>query len=74
MECSESFEEELDTCESQGVLRLTEVSKKYGKFTALDKISVRILTNEITCIVGKNGSGKTTLMNIISSYEKPSSG
>ncbi len=50
-------------------MRLRDVSKNYGKFQALIKVSLDFRLDEITCITGKNGSGKTTLMKLLTGLE-----
>lgn len=43
-------------------IKLTNVTKKYGNFTAIDNLSVEFESNKITMILGPNGCGKTTLL------------
>jgi ABC-2 type transport system ATP-binding protein len=40
------------------------VTKRYGKLTALDRLTVAVGQGSITGLIGRNGSGKTTLMKI----------
>jgi branched-chain amino acid transport system ATP-binding protein len=48
------------------LLRVDAVSKNFGGFTALDKVSVEVAAGERFGLIGPNGSGKTTLINCIS--------
>ena len=48
------------------LLRVKEVTKNFGGFTALDRVSVDIAKGERFGLIGPNGSGKTTLINCIS--------
>ncbi len=48
--------------------------KKYGKFTAVDNLSLNIEKGQIYGFVGANGAGKTTTMRIISGLLRPTSG
>jgi len=41
------------------------VSKRYGKFTALDQISFEIPTGRIVGLIGPNGAGKTTALKAV---------
>jgi ABC-type branched-subunit amino acid transport system ATPase component len=56
------------------LLQVTEVTKRYGGITALDRCSVTISEGSITGLIGPNGSGKTTLLNVISGYTGPDAG
>lgn len=47
------------------VLRTTDVVKKYGNRTVLNKISMHINKGDIYGFIGKNGAGKTTFMRVI---------
>ena len=48
------------------LLQVREVSKSFGGFTALDRVSIEIAKGERFGLIGPNGSGKTTLINCIS--------
>ncbi len=48
------------------LLQIEGVSKHFGGFTALDKVSVDVKQGERFGLIGPNGSGKTTLINCIS--------
>lgn len=50
------------------------LTKRYGKFTALDNISIQLREGEIYGLIGKNGAGKTTLMRILAGFSIPTSG
>ena len=56
------------------MLRLEAVTKKYGKFTAVEDLSLEIKEGEIFGFVGPNGAGKTTTMKMIATLLKPTSG
>lgn len=41
------------------------ITKRFGGFTALDRVSISVPAGEIFAIVGENGAGKTTLMRVL---------
>jgi len=56
------------------LLRLEDVTAKYGDIVALRGISLAINEGEIVAIIGANGAGKTTTMRTISGLLKNSAG
>jgi ABC-2 type transport system ATP-binding protein len=56
------------------VIRLTDLTKKYGKFTAVDGISLEVPRGELFGLLGPNGAGKTTTMRMIAGILQPTSG
>lgn len=56
------------------MLRVENLTKKFGEIEALSDVSFEIKENECIGIIGPNGAGKTTLFNIISGFMKPTSG
>ena len=55
-------------------VKLTSISKSYGKKTILTDINLEIPTGSLTVLKGISGSGKSTLLNIIGGIETPTSG
>jgi len=56
------------------ILVTKEVTKKFGTYTALDKVSLEIPKNSIYGLLGPNGAGKTTLIRIINQITFPDEG
>ena len=59
---------------TQAVLKFENVSKKYGKFLALDKVDFTVNENEIIGLIGPNGAGKTTTLKLIARLLVPNNG
>ncbi|MBS0378202.1 MAG: ABC transporter ATP-binding protein [Proteobacteria bacterium] len=55
-------------------VRIANVTKKFGDFTAVDNVSLDIQRGEIFCLLGGSGSGKTTLLRMLAGFETPTSG
>lgn len=47
------------------MLKVTDVGKTYGEFTALKNINLEVKDGEFLAIMGPSGSGKSTLINIL---------
>ncbi len=56
------------------MVEVNSVTKKYGKFKAVDDISFSVKDHEIMGFLGPNGAGKSTTMNMITGYIEPTSG
>lgn len=48
------------------ILEVKEVTKRFGKVTVFNHVSLDLYQGEILAIVGENGAGKSTMMNILS--------
>jgi len=50
------------------MIEFKDVTKKYGKTTAIDNISLSIPEQGIYCLLGRNGAGKTTFMKLLAGH------
>jgi branched-chain amino acid transport system ATP-binding protein len=56
------------------LLRVTNLSKRFGGFVALNDVSLDIADGERLGVIGPNGAGKSTLVNCIAGLLRPDSG
>lgn len=59
---------------SHSMLELDSLSKKFGSFTAVEDLSLKVEVGDIYGFLGPNGAGKTTTIKMIGTLLKPSSG
>lgn len=55
-------------------IKLTNVTKRWGKFYAVDDLSLDIEDNSFITLLGPSGCGKTTTLRMIAGLETPTSG
>ncbi len=55
-------------------VELTNITKRFGKVTALNDVSITIKDGEFFVLLGASGAGKSTTINVISGIELPESG
>src|SRR5580698_4778500 len=60
--------------QGQPYVRIENVSKRFGDFTAVENVSLQVERGEIFCLLGASGCGKTTLLRLLAGFETPSSG
>jgi len=56
------------------MIKLTQLSKKYGSFTAVDEIDLEVPKGELFGFLGPNGAGKTTTLRMIAGILRPTGG
>jgi len=59
---------------SEIVIKLENLTKKFGNFTAVDSINLEVCRGETIGLVGPNGAGKTTTIKMIAKILRPNSG
>ncbi len=59
---------------SEALLRVDNVSKRFGAVTALDGVTFEVYPGEAVALLGDNGAGKSTLIKILSGSLEPSGG
>lgn len=60
--------------DTTNAIELKNISKRFGKVVANDKVNLTLKHGEILSVLGENGSGKTTLMNMLSGIYYPDEG
>lgn len=56
------------------LLQIDAVVKRFGGFTAVDRLSLDIRAGEFFALLGPSGCGKTTLLRMLAGFETPDSG
>jgi spermidine/putrescine transport system ATP-binding protein len=56
------------------LIRFEKVSKRFGKLTAVDDVSLTIDEGEFFALLGPSGCGKTTLLRMLAGFETPTEG
>ena len=60
--------------DQQPIIQIRNVSKRFGKVTAVDNVNLDIMAGEFFVLLGPSGCGKTTLLRIIAGFELPTEG
>lgn len=56
------------------IIEVKQLTKKYGDFAAVDRVSFSIAKGEIFAFLGPNGAGKTTVIKMLTTLLRPTSG
>ena len=56
------------------LIEISDVTKRFGDFTAIDNVSLNIYAREFFALLGPSGCGKTTLMRMLAGFETPTEG
>ena len=57
-----------------GTLRASSVSRSFEGVQALREVTLELERREVVGLIGPNGAGKSTLVNVLSGFDRPSSG
>jgi sulfate/thiosulfate transport system ATP-binding protein len=55
-------------------IEVQSITKRFGAFLAIDRVSLRVETGELVALLGPSGCGKTTLLRLIAGLEVPDAG
>jgi sulfate transport system ATP-binding protein len=55
-------------------IEVREVSKRFGDFTALERVSLTVPDGSLTALLGPSGGGKSTLLRLIAGLDEPDEG
>ncbi|HVZ64896.1 MAG TPA: ABC transporter ATP-binding protein [Lacunisphaera sp.] len=56
------------------MIELQGVTKRFGTFTAVDRVSLSVRAGEFLTLLGPSGCGKTTLLRLLAGFETPDEG
>ena len=59
---------------AEPLVRFEAVSKRFGSFFAVERLSLDIIEREFFALLGPSGCGKTTLLRMLAGFERPSEG
>jgi len=60
--------------QAEPYVRIENVTKKFGDFTAVDSVSLSIYKAEVFCLLGGSGCGKSTLLRMLAGFEPLTAG
>lgn len=72
--CPPGLEHERSDDKAEMIIRVEQLVKRFGNFTAVNHISFEVKKGEIFGFLGANGAGKTTAMRMLTGLSKPTSG
>ncbi|NYB27729.1 MAG: ATP-binding cassette domain-containing protein [Methanobacteriaceae archaeon] len=56
------------------IIETNDITKKYGDFTAVNSVNLKVPRNSVYGVLGPNGAGKTTLISMLCTILRPTSG
>ncbi|MGB0901273.1 ABC transporter ATP-binding protein [Halocynthiibacter sp.] len=63
-----------ENSEETPLIEFQNVTKRFGEFTAIDNLNLKIYEREFFALLGPSGCGKTTLMRMLAGFENPTEG
>lgn len=72
--CPSRLERKATGLNNEPIIKVENLVKKFGNFSAVDHISFQVRRGEIFGFLGANGAGKTTAMRILSGLSIPTEG
>jgi iron(III) transport system ATP-binding protein len=64
----------VDTEAAEPVLELDGITKRFGRETAVEDVSLTVYEGELLTLLGPSGCGKTTTLHVLAGLEKPAEG
>lgn len=58
----------------RGILEVVDLSKRFGAFQALDRVSLQVAAGSVHALLGENGAGKSTLVKCVMGYHRHDGG
>jgi len=55
-------------------LETFELTKRFGAFTAMDSVTMRVAPGTVHALLGENGAGKSTLVKCVAGSQRPDGG
>ena len=59
---------------ARAALEVRDLGVRFGGVSALQGVSFAVSRGSVTSLIGPNGAGKTTAFNVITGFQRPSSG
>ena len=69
-----TFDESPGAAKPDPILVVNNITRQFGGMTAVDVGHLEVQRGIITALIGPNGAGKTTFFNLITGFDKPTSG
>ncbi|MCU1680042.1 MAG: type transport system ATP-binding protein [Amycolatopsis sp.] len=64
----------FNSVSDEAVIQIRDLHQNYGKFAAVDGISLQVPRGRVLALLGTNGAGKTTTLDVLTGFQRPTSG